>query len=65
MNERPSKPMERKRSAPRLNDDARWMRRTLVLAARGAGETNPNPLVGCVVVKAGRAVGEGFHRRAS
>lgn len=40
------------------------MRRALELAARGAGETNPNPLVGCVVVKAGRVVGEGHHRRA-
>jgi diaminohydroxyphosphoribosylaminopyrimidine deaminase/5-amino-6-(5-phosphoribosylamino)uracil reductase len=40
------------------------MRRALALAARAAGETNPNPMVGCVVVKAGRIVGEGFHRRA-
>lgn len=45
-------------------DDERWMRRALELAARGAGETNPNPLVGCVIAKAGRVVGEGFHRRA-
>lgn len=40
------------------------MRRALALAARGLGETNPNPVVGCVVVKGGRAVGEGFHARA-
>ncbi len=40
------------------------MRRALELAARAAGETNPNPMVGCVIVKAGRIVGEGFHRRA-
>jgi len=40
------------------------MRRALALAARGLGETNPNPAVGCVVVKAGRVVGEGFHARA-
>jgi diaminohydroxyphosphoribosylaminopyrimidine deaminase/5-amino-6-(5-phosphoribosylamino)uracil reductase len=40
------------------------MARALELARRGAGETNPNPLVGCVVVKAGRVVGEGWHRRA-
>ena len=53
-----------KRSAPRLNDDVKWMRRALVLAARGEAETNPNPMVGCVVVKAGRAVGEGHHQRA-
>ncbi len=40
------------------------MRRALALAARAAGETNPNPMVGCVVVKAGRVVGQGYHRRA-
>lgn len=40
------------------------MRRALALAARGLGETNPNPVVGCVVVKGGRSVGEGFHGRA-
>jgi diaminohydroxyphosphoribosylaminopyrimidine deaminase/5-amino-6-(5-phosphoribosylamino)uracil reductase len=40
------------------------MRRALELAARGLGETNPNPVVGCVVVRKGRAVGEGFHARA-
>ncbi len=41
--------------------DEKWMARALALAARGAGETNPNPLVGCVVVKGGRRVGEGHH----
>jgi len=40
------------------------MRRALELASRGAGETNPNPLVGCVVVRDGRIVGEGWHARA-
>jgi diaminohydroxyphosphoribosylaminopyrimidine deaminase/5-amino-6-(5-phosphoribosylamino)uracil reductase len=44
--------------------DDRWMRRALELAARGAGDTNPNPLVGCVIVRGGGVVGEGFHRRA-
>jgi diaminohydroxyphosphoribosylaminopyrimidine deaminase / 5-amino-6-(5-phosphoribosylamino)uracil reductase len=36
----------------------------LALARRGEGETNPNPMVGCVVVRNGRVVGEGYHRRA-
>ena len=40
------------------------MRRALALAARAAGETNPNPLVGCVIVKSGRVVAQGFHARA-
>jgi diaminohydroxyphosphoribosylaminopyrimidine deaminase / 5-amino-6-(5-phosphoribosylamino)uracil reductase len=48
----------------RAADDERWMRRVLALAARAAGETNPNPLVGCVVVRAGRLVGKGHHVRA-
>ncbi|MFO7676595.1 MAG: bifunctional diaminohydroxyphosphoribosylaminopyrimidine deaminase/5-amino-6-(5-phosphoribosylamino)uracil reductase RibD [bacterium] len=41
----------------------RWMRRALELAERGAGLVSPNPMVGAVLVRAGRAVGEGFHRR--
>jgi diaminohydroxyphosphoribosylaminopyrimidine deaminase / 5-amino-6-(5-phosphoribosylamino)uracil reductase len=40
------------------------MARALELARRGLGETNPNPMVGCVLVKAGRVVGAGWHRRA-
>jgi diaminohydroxyphosphoribosylaminopyrimidine deaminase / 5-amino-6-(5-phosphoribosylamino)uracil reductase len=45
-------------------DDHRWMRRALTLARRGRGTTRPNPMVGAVVVRAGRVLGEGFHRRA-
>ena len=37
------------------------MRRALELAARGWGRVSPNPLVGCVLVRDGRAVGEGWH----
>jgi len=44
--------------------DARHMARALALAARGLGRTFPNPPVGAVLVRAGRVVGEGFHRRA-
>ena len=39
------------------------MQRALHLAARGRGRTSPNPLTGCVVVKDGRVIGEGFHAR--
>jgi len=40
------------------------MRRALGLAKRAGDGTRPNPRVGAVVVKAGRLLGEGFHRRA-
>lgn len=39
------------------------MHRALELAARGRGATSPNPVVGAVIVRAGRVVGEGWHRR--
>jgi diaminohydroxyphosphoribosylaminopyrimidine deaminase/5-amino-6-(5-phosphoribosylamino)uracil reductase len=41
--------------------DAPHLRRTIELAAEARGHTSPNPLVGAVVVKDGRAIGEGFH----
>ena len=42
-----------------------YMERALFHAARGAGRTSPNPLVGAVVVSAdGVVVGQGFHQRA-
>lgn len=44
--------------------DERFMTRALELAARGMGRTHPNPAVGAVLVKNGRVVGQGFHRRA-
>lgn len=40
------------------------MRRALVLARRGRGFTAPNPMVGCVIVRSGKIIGEGYHRRA-
>ncbi|SDN59969.1 bifunctional diaminohydroxyphosphoribosylaminopyrimidine deaminase/5-amino-6-(5-phosphoribosylamino)uracil reductase RibD [Vreelandella arcis] len=45
-------------------DDHRFMSRALALAARGLYTTDPNPRVGCVIVRNGEVVGEGFHRRA-
>ncbi len=39
-----------------------WMNRALTLATKGWGATNPNPLVGAVVVKNGQLVGEGYHK---
>jgi diaminohydroxyphosphoribosylaminopyrimidine deaminase / 5-amino-6-(5-phosphoribosylamino)uracil reductase len=40
-----------------------WMRRALELAERGRGWVEPNPLVGAVLVRDGKVVGEGWHRR--
>ena len=39
------------------------MRRALILAQKGWGQTAPNPMVGAVVVRDGEVVGEGFHAR--
>jgi len=40
-----------------------YMRRALELARMGEGRTNPNPMVGCVVVKDGRVISEGYHEK--
>ncbi|GIX32868.1 MAG: riboflavin biosynthesis protein RibD [Lysobacterales bacterium] len=44
--------------------ELRWMRRALELAARGEYTARPNPCVGCVLVRDGEVVGEGYHARA-
>lgn len=46
---------------PASEEDRRWMRRSIALAASGWGRVAPNPMVGCVVVREGEAVGEGWH----
>ena len=45
-------------------DEQAHMRRALELAARGRYRAAPNPQVGCVLVRDGAVVGEGFHARA-
>lgn len=44
-------------------EDERFMRRAIALAMRGRGAVEPNPMVGCVIVKDGREIGSGFHRK--
>ena len=44
-------------------EDIRYMNYAIELAERGKGWVNPNPLVGAVVVKEGRIIGEGWHER--
>jgi diaminohydroxyphosphoribosylaminopyrimidine deaminase/5-amino-6-(5-phosphoribosylamino)uracil reductase len=46
------------------DSDRRFMREALRLAERGRGGTKPNPMVGAVLVKGGRIVARGFHRKA-
>ncbi len=45
-------------------DDHRYMARALALAAYGLYTTDPNPRVGCLLVRDGKVVGEGYHRYA-
>ncbi len=42
-------------------EDRRFMRRALELGRRGLSRASPNPTVGCVVVRQGKIIGEGYH----
>ncbi|OFZ70552.1 MAG: riboflavin biosynthesis protein RibD [Betaproteobacteria bacterium RBG_16_58_11] len=46
------------------SDDHRFMAQALRLAERGLYSASPNPRVGCVIVREGQVVGEGWHERA-
>ena len=48
----------------RIRLDEKWMGVAVELAKRAGNSTRPNPRVGAIVVKGGRIVGEGFHRKA-
>jgi len=50
--------------SPANERDERHLERAIDLAAQARGRTGPNPLVGAVVVKDGRVIGEGFHAAA-
>ncbi len=45
------------------NDDIKYMKRAIILAKRGVGKVNLNPLVGAVIVKDGKIIGEGYHKK--
>ena len=45
------------------DNDEFWMRRALELARQGKGSVEPNPMVGCVVVRDGEEIGAGYHQR--
>lgn len=46
-----------------MNNDIYFLKETLKLAKKGLGWTNPNPMVGAVIVKNGRVIGKGFHHK--
>ena len=46
------------------NADSQWMLHALDLASRAWGMTNPNPMVGAVLVRGGKIIGEGYHHKA-
>lgn len=46
-----------------MTDGERFMRMALRLAEKGRGKVEPNPMVGAVIVRGGRVVGRGYHRR--
>lgn len=47
-----------------MESDSYWMQQALALAKRGQYTARPNPAVGCVLVKDGQLIGEGFHPKA-
>lgn len=44
-------------------EERKYMERAIELARKGAGWTNPNPMVGAVIVKDGKIIGEGYHEK--
>lgn len=56
--------MTESQAALDLNSDAILMQRCCELAAKAAGHTAPNPLVGCVIARGDEILGEGFHPKA-
>ncbi|MFH0763385.1 MAG: bifunctional diaminohydroxyphosphoribosylaminopyrimidine deaminase/5-amino-6-(5-phosphoribosylamino)uracil reductase RibD [Candidatus Omnitrophota bacterium] len=46
-----------------MNTDERYMALAIKLAKKAEGRTNPNPLVGAVIVKRGRIAGKGYHKK--
>jgi diaminohydroxyphosphoribosylaminopyrimidine deaminase/5-amino-6-(5-phosphoribosylamino)uracil reductase len=43
--------------------DEKFMRSALKLAEKGLGSVEPNPAVGCIIVKAGQVIGKGYHKK--
>lgn len=50
--------------SPSSGQDIKYMKLALRLARRGYGNTSPNPMVGAVLVRGGKILGRGWHKRA-
>ena len=46
-----------------MEKDRQYMKMALELAQKGMGFTAPNPMVGAVIVKRGKVIGQGYHRK--
>ncbi|UCD52170.1 MAG: bifunctional diaminohydroxyphosphoribosylaminopyrimidine deaminase/5-amino-6-(5-phosphoribosylamino)uracil reductase RibD [Phycisphaerales bacterium] len=46
-----------------ISQDEKFMASALKLAAKGIGSVEPNPAVGCIIVKAGQMIGKGYHKK--
>jgi diaminohydroxyphosphoribosylaminopyrimidine deaminase / 5-amino-6-(5-phosphoribosylamino)uracil reductase len=46
-----------------IENDRQFLRRAIALAMQGRGQVEPNPMVGCLIVKAEKIIGEGYHRK--
>lgn len=46
-----------------MAEHIKYMKRAIELSKKGIGYTNPNPLVGAVIVKDGKIIGEGYHEK--
>ncbi|HLA51216.1 MAG TPA: bifunctional diaminohydroxyphosphoribosylaminopyrimidine deaminase/5-amino-6-(5-phosphoribosylamino)uracil reductase RibD, partial [Thermodesulfobacteriota bacterium] len=47
-----------------MNPKSQIMQTAIALARKGIGKTSPNPAVGAVIVKNGRIIGKGYHKKA-
>ncbi len=45
-------------------EDIKYMKQAIKLAEKGRGKTNPNPMVGTIIVKDGKVISRGYHRQA-
>lgn len=46
-----------------MTTDEKFMQQCIELALKGAGNVSPNPMVGCVIVKNGKIIAEGYHKK--